>query len=390
MGLKDVIRINDNFYKGNGLKELNKMNFHSSFIMLVIIYLLIAVQAIMGLEIIVNFGYFTATNIVLHGASSIVYLRNNESVHYKKFMMLAFFTTYAWLMFGYEKNIVCLLIIPALVTSILYHDILFSVVTGVLALLNNIGFVIYILVKNDFHSLQIMEGLFQVLLILLVVEAAVYATYIYNDSYSKNAEYFNMIRLKNKQLSDITLQTIETLSNAIDAKDHYTEGHSKRVSEYSVEIAKRMGIEGEELDYIKYASLLHDVGKISVPDEVLKKPAKLEGEEINVMKGHTTAGADILKMISTIPGVANSAMYHHEKYDGTGYPYGLPGEEIPKTARIIALADAYDAMTSDRVYRKRLKEEDVLNEIINNSGTQFDPEVVNAFFKYLDERKEKK
>lgn len=386
--IMDKIKINPGLYKKDGVKELNKMNFQGSMTMLALMYAFFVMEIALGGELVRGFIVFTISNIVFHGAASIIYFRDKESKNYKKILMIAFFITYSWLMFGYENNLVCILIIPPLVMTVLYHDILFSAITGILTFLYNLGFALFMMIINDFSTPVVVDSVFQVVLMLLVVQATVFATYIYHDSYVKNQDYFIMLQNKTDQLANITMQTIETLSNAIDAKDHYTEGHSIRVSEYSVEIAKQMGIEGDELEYIKYSSLLHDVGKISVPDKVLNKPARLSEEEFGEMKTHTTAGGDILSMISTIPGIANSALYHHEKYDGTGYPRGLAGEEIPTSARIIALADAYDAMTTDRVYRKRLSQDEVIKEIKNASGTQFDPKVVKAFFKYLNEQED--
>lgn len=192
---------------------------------------------------------------------------------------------------------------------------------------------------------------------------------------------------RRKKLERISLQTVETLADAIDAKDKYTKGHSYRVAEYSVILARELGYSEEQLDNLRYAALLHDVGKIGVPDSVLNKPSKLTDIEYEIIKSHPVVGSDILKNIDSIPGVNQAARFHHERYDGRGYPDGLRGEEIPEIARIVGIADAYDAMTSKRVYRKSLPAEVVREELVNGEATQFDPNFLTVFLKLLDEGK---
>ena len=171
-------------------------------------------------------------------------------------------------------------------------------------------------------------------------------------------------------------QSITTFTNFLDAKDTYTKGHSLRVAIYAREIAKRYGIEGEELKTLYYATLLHDAGKIGIPDMILTKPGKLTPEEYDVIKTHTTIGYEMLKKFTAIPDVSDGAHYHHERYDGKGYPEGLAGEDIPLMARIICVADSYDAMSSTRSYRKPYDNSRIIDELMNNSGTQFDPQFV--------------
>lgn len=169
---------------------------------------------------------------------------------------------------------------------------------------------------------------------------------------------------------------MNTFISFIDAKDPYTRGHSKRVAMYAAEIAKRMGLSGDEVQNIYYAGLLHDAGKISIPDAVLNKPGKLTDEERKLIQNHTIAGGKMLKQMSSIRGIRETALYHHERYDGTGYPEGLRGEAIPLYARIVGVADSYDAMSSNRVYRRHLNKDEIIEEIQNGSGTQFDPDLV--------------
>lgn len=190
---------------------------------------------------------------------------------------------------------------------------------------------------------------------------------------------------KTKQLELVTLNAVMAIAKAIEAKDSYTSGHSDRVAMCSVAMAERLGWEDERIKNLQYAALLHDIGKIGVPDAVLNKPVGLTEEETEIIRQHAVSGGEILKEIHTIPNLRNGALYHHERYDGEGYPKGLKGEEIPMEARIIAIADTYDAMTSDRAYRPRLIEKDVFSELKKGRGTQFDPELVDLFIKMLEE-----
>ena len=180
-------------------------------------------------------------------------------------------------------------------------------------------------------------------------------------------------------------ETIMAIARTVDAKDSMTSKHSQRVSEYSVLIARKMGFFEEEIDNLRNAALLHDIGKIGIPDAILNKPDKLTDEEYAKMKEHVTLGAEILKDFTLVDHAVEGAKYHHERYDGTGYPEGLKGEEIPLYGRIIAIADAFDAMTANRVYRKRLSFEQVMNELKNGRGTQFDPELLDKFLELLAE-----
>ncbi|MBR4150192.1 MAG: HD domain-containing protein, partial [Firmicutes bacterium] len=173
----------------------------------------------------------------------------------------------------------------------------------------------------------------------------------------------------------ITLESIQAIARTIDAKDEYTNGHSIRVGYYSKVIAENMGMTQDEVDNIYYIALLHDIGKIAIPDSILNKPGRLTDDEFKVMKSHTTRGANILKGISTIPQIIEGAKSHHEKYDGSGYPEGLKGEDIPFVARIICCADCIDAMASKRVYKEPFGLDVIIKEFERCSGTQFDPKI---------------
>ncbi|MBR5091725.1 MAG: HD-GYP domain-containing protein, partial [Ruminiclostridium sp.] len=189
---------------------------------------------------------------------------------------------------------------------------------------------------------------------------------------------------KNKEAHELFVQTAEALASAIDAKDPYTNGHSVRVAEYSRRIAEDAGKTADECENIYYTALLHDVGKIGVRKSILSKPGRLTDEEFEQIKQHTVMGSQILSNISRIPWLSIGAHYHHERYNGRGYPEGLKGEEIPDIARIIAVADAYDAMTSNRSYRNAIPQHIVREELAKGTGIQFDPDYARIMIHMID------
>lgn len=182
-----------------------------------------------------------------------------------------------------------------------------------------------------------------------------------------------------KELKETFLSTAAALGDAIEAKDAYTGGHTKRVLEYSMVVGKRLGLSQEELDQLKLAAALHDIGKIGIEDRILGKPSRLEPEEAQMMENHTVIGAKIVENIRPLRAIVPGIRHHHEKYDGKGYPDALKGGGIPIMARIISVSDTFDAITSDRPYRKGLPSEVALQELRRHAGTQFDPKVVDAF-----------
>ena len=193
------------------------------------------------------------------------------------------------------------------------------------------------------------------------------------------------VTAQHEKLEKISRQIATTLSGAIDAKDTYTNGHSTRVAEYSREISRRAGFSEEVQDEIYMMGLLHDVGKIGIPDAIINKPAKLTDEEYSIIQKHPVTGAKILKNITEFPKLSTGARWHHERYDGKGYPDGIAGEEIPTEARIIAVADAYDALSSRRSYRDVLPQAKVREEVEKGKGTQFDPVFAEIMLSMIDE-----
>ena len=192
---------------------------------------------------------------------------------------------------------------------------------------------------------------------------------------------------KNTELRTAYIQTIRALAEAIDAKDAYTRGHSERVAVYASRIAREMNLPKELIERVYFAGLLHDVGKIGIPDAIITKPDRLNEEEYEEIKRHPEIGAKILEPVEFLRGVVPCVRHHHEWYDGcqNGYPDRLAGDQIPLPSRVIVVADTVEAMTSDRPYRKALPTDAVVKEMHKYSGTQFDPVVVDAFLKLLED-----
>ncbi len=192
------------------------------------------------------------------------------------------------------------------------------------------------------------------------------------------------LRDQQERMERLLDQTATSLITALDAKEEYTQGHSARVAKYARQIAELLGKDEKECDEIYYAGMLHDIGKIAIPDEIINKKGKLTPEEYEIMKQHPVLGRQILSEIAEMPYLAIGANFHHERYDGTGYPEGLAGKAIPELGRILAVADAYDAMSSNRSYRDAIPQQKIREEFIKYSGTQFDPEFAQLMQHLID------
>lgn len=188
-----------------------------------------------------------------------------------------------------------------------------------------------------------------------------------------------------QDLNDLNERVISTLAMTIEAKDRYTHKHVERVREYAMAIARELGVTGKQLDAVRIGSLVHDIGKVAVPEKILAKPGKLTSEEFERMKSHVLVGVKILEAVNFPFPVADAVAAHHERWDGNGYPRGLRGEEIPLCGRIVALADTFDALTSDRQYRDRMTDEEALEFVESQKGHHFDPKVVDALVRVLPE-----
>ena len=254
-----------------------------------------------------------------------------------------------------------------LIMMVLYYKKLGFI--GAVALLC-LQFPIY--VQNVFikHSYSSMPGLFSSIATIFTIVV------IYNSH--------KRIENEKNKLRRLFEQSVATLVNAIDAKDKYTHGHSSRVAEYSMRLAELEGKTRRECNEIYFAGMLHDVGKIGIPINIINKVGKLTEEEYDIIKDHPVKGGNILKSVTEYPFLSLGAKYHHERYDGKGYPDGLKGESIPELARIIAVADAYDAMTSKRSYRDILPQDKVREEFEKCAGTQFDPKYAKLMVELID------
>lgn len=194
----------------------------------------------------------------------------------------------------------------------------------------------------------------------------------------------HLIAKQKDQIDRLFLQSMVTIAHTVDAKDRYARRHSLRVALYCRGIAAKLGYSDKEKEELYYIALLHDIGKVSTPDTILNKASELTKEEYENVKKHAEIGAQIVQNTRFVPGLEEGVRYHHEWYDGNGY-VGICGDDIPEVSRIIAVADAYEAMTADRAYRKHFSKEHAIQELIRGRGTQFDPEIVDAFLELLEE-----
>jgi len=237
-------------------------------------------------------------------------------------------------------------------------------------------------------SEAMMQGVFLFVAALsvgTVVEAREKAVAAQTRLAQENAHQAQSLAQMVKQLERSWQSTLVALANALDARDRETAGHSARVTALAVRTAHQMGLDNERVRFIRWGALIHDIGKIGVSDAILRKPGALNDAEWAEMRRHPEIGYAILKNIPFLHPALDLVRYHHERCDGTGYPLGLAGETIPLAARIFAVADTYDAMTSDRLYRKARSRADTLAEIRQLAGAQFDPRVVQAFLALFQE-----
>ncbi len=224
--------------------------------------------------------------------------------------------------------------------------------------------------------------------LLLRVRHTIDLVRLQNELSNEVEKQIGQVIIQSEKLQKMSVQVISALAEAIDAKDGYTRGHSMRVAAYSTEIAKRAGLSKEMQDYTNMSALLHDVGKIGIPDAVLNKPSGLTDEEFAIIKNHPVRGWEIMNKITELSEILPGIRNHHERYDGTGYPDGLKGDEIPVIARIVCIADAYDAMTSKRKYNEISQQAKVKEEFEAAKGKQFDPVLVDIMISMIDEDKD--
>ena len=323
-------------------------------------------------------------------ASFIVFLKKPDWRGLCYVIVPGYFIMYIFVMITGNTPMVFSYILPLLALLILYHHPNLIIFTGIASLLINVLSIILnstgvTFVFGSQSGVETREAEIQIALLFLCFGGCYFSARLYDSITKKNISYIGALNQKTAQIQAMSLQTISTIVNILDAKDPYTEGHSQRVAVYASQLARGLGLADSEVENIRKIAIMHDIGKIGVPLQLLNKPGRLSDEEFERMKQHAAAGGEIIKHVDTVPGIYDGVRHHHERYDGRGYPDGLKGDEIPFVARIIAVADAYDAMASDRVYRKRLSEEQILFELEHGAGTQFDPiisqkmiEMINA------------
>lgn len=224
---------------------------------------------------------------------------------------------------------------------------------------------------------------------LVVLRTAIVSAYYFYYMFFQTQIYKTEMAEKKleqaQKLEKLSVQVVTALAGTVDAKDKYTNGHSRRVAEYAREISKRLGKSEQYQQDIYFMGLLHDIGKIGVPDSIINKKGKLTDEEYDIIKTHPVIGSEVLEKITEMPNLYCGARWHHEHYDGKGYPDGITGDKIPLEARIIAVADAYDAMSSKRSYRDAMPQDKIRAEIIRVKGTQLDPKIADVMVEMIDE-----
>lgn len=319
--------------------------------------------------------------------TALLYRKNHDSHNLRYVIVIGYFFMYTFVMLTGSTPLVFSYILPMLSLLVLYRQKNLILYTGLASLVVNIIFVVMRVLNGEITLSNSKETEIQFALLILCFAASYVASKLYGSITKRNNEYMEQLDVQNKQIQRMSFQVIATIANIIDAKDEYTRGHSQRVSEYSYALAKELCMSEEAASNIRIIALLHDIGKLGVPDSVLNKPGKLTDAEYTLMKNHPVVGSEILKDIQLIAGMDIGAKYHHERYDGKGYPDGLKGEDIPYIARIIGIADAYDAMSSNRIYRKRFSDEKILEEFERCRGTQFDPVIADAFIRLLKEHR---
>ena len=246
-------------------------------------------------------------------------------------------------------------------------------------------------VYKYFETIALNESQYLSAMIVTIVIANTFILVVLIISFyviTKNIKYMNDSLKAQSKIKTLSVEVMEALAHTIDAKDTYTRGHSVRVAKYSRMIAEKMGMSEAEQENVYYCGLLHDIGKIAVPNGIINGTEALSNDEYSVVMMHPSVGADILNEIKSLPEMSIGARYHHERYDGKGYPDGIAGEDIPLFARIIAVADSYDAMTSNRSYRSYLPQKEAREELDRNKGTQFDPEIADIMLQIIDEDKD--
>lgn len=212
--------------------------------------------------------------------------------------------------------------------------------------------------------------------------------YQINSNMGEDIRSIKSLEQYNVEINKMQFELIRSLVELIEMKDEYTAGHSQRVTDYAVELGKSLGYDDRQIEILRYSSILHDIGKIGIPEEILNKPGKLDESELNRIKEHPYTGYQAISNIDFLKEEAEVILYHHERVDGRGYPYGLKGDELNEMSKILSICDSYDAMTTDRTYKIKMSKLEAVMELRRNAGTQFDSELVEKFIDYLESSEE--
>lgn len=306
------------------------------------------------------------------------YHRDRNSYKLCYGIVFGYMISYVFTLLTSHSELTYTYIFPLLAVVVLYHNSKLVAQLSVIVVSINLIDVLYKLNSGVITFSNSNSAEIQIASLVTSGTGAYLAARIIDILYQRNVNAMQSIQFA-------TLETIGTIANTLDAKDSFTEGHSRRVAAYAYALAKKLGMSEADAKNVKTIGLLHDIGKIGISDSVLHKPGKLTDDEYSIMKMHPTIGAEILKDIKSIEGLAVGAHYHHERIDGKGYPDGLKGDEIPWIAKIICVADCFDAMNSNRVYRSRFSMEYILDELKKNEGTQFEPEIAEAMISLVKE-----
>ena len=337
--------------------------------------------------------YLLVTSIINFGMvilSKIVVKKVDDDI--KKRYLLMFFTVLICtdVAFSHYQFAVTLAIfVVPIVISILYEDWNLTLFTTAISI---VGSLIGIFARSLDREYNKDIGPEAAIALALPISVMIFARLINRTLQERRAEVKEAVIRAEKSRANaekmaLSFKMLETLAGTIDAKDKYTNGHSMRVAIYSTKLAEKLGWDEGQIEKLRYEALLHDIGKIGVPDAILNKPSRLSDVEFDLIKSHTLVGSDILKNMVAVPNATEVARYHHERFDGRGYPTSISGTEIPINARIVCIADSFDAMSSDRIYRKALSKEIIREELVNGRGTQFDPDLLDVFLKLFDEHK---
>lgn len=369
----------------NQNREINRKLLNGWSAIIAILFIAYFLEVLKGTMSVPYFLIFLFLTIAPYLISWAYYKQNQDSSQLKNYVVFGYLIMYLFVLFTGKTMMVFTYIFPMLSLLILYHDKQLILRMGSISLLLNLIVIAAEVIQGRITFANCRDAEIQIGLLSLVFFFSYLATDLYDNIKRTNDVYNEELQEKSRQISEMAVQTITTIANTIDAKDEYTEGHSNRVAQYSRLLAKKLGKSDEEADEIYNIALLHDIGKIGVPDSILNKPGKLTDEEFKMIKQHPSIGGKILKDVKSFPNLEVGARYHHERFDGRGYPEGLAGEDIPEIARIICVADSFDAMNSNRVYRRHFTREYIRSELERCQGSQFDPAVAQAMLELMDE-----